>query len=92
MRQHRLFRVAGMFGDVPEQRQPDLGIQVVVAEDFTDEPHQLAVQYSALWRVLGSALWGVPGSGGGGECSGSAGRMAGGPPLRRGWLPVAAAW
>jgi hypothetical protein len=48
MRQHRLLGVPRMFRDVPEQPQPDLGVQALVAKDFADEPHQLALQYAAM--------------------------------------------
>jgi len=85
MRQHCLFGVSGVFGDVPEQRQPDLRVQALVAKDFADEPHQLALQYSALRGALGWPLTcplACPCRGG--DCGGVPGRQ----PLRRGGLPM----
>lgn len=75
MRQHCLFGVSGMFGDVPEQRQPGLRVQALVAKDFTDEPHQLTLQYAPLGSTLGGPLagpcrvW---------DCCGASGGVTGG--------------
>ena len=89
MRQHGLFGVSGMFGDVPEQLQPGGRVQVFVAEDFADEPHQLALQYSAPGSALGRP---VAHPGLVGSCCGAAGCVPGRQPLRGGGLPMAVTW
>jgi hypothetical protein len=63
-----------MFRDVPEQRQPGLRVQALVAKDLADEPHQLALQDAPLGRALGRPL---AGSSRVGNCCGDAGSVPG---------------
>jgi hypothetical protein len=75
-----------MFGDVPEQREPGRRVKVFIPEDLADEPHQLALQYSALGRPL---RWPVADPGLVRNCCGAAGCVPGRHPLRGGGLPLA---
>jgi hypothetical protein len=61
MRQHGLFRMPRMLGDVSEELHADLRFQAFVPKDFADEPHQLALQYAAAQRrAVGRPVGRVP--------------------------------